>query len=75
MNVGLVDEADFDNERQGKTATDVLADLLSTLPETYDLVVIHGDACLPNFMANGSNFTGFIDCGRLSVRTAIKILH
>ncbi|SMG54884.1 Phosphotransferase enzyme family protein [Paraburkholderia susongensis] len=64
VNVGLIDEADFDNERQGQTATDVLADLLSTLPETYDLVVIHGDACLPNFMANGSNFTGFIDCGR-----------
>jgi len=67
VSVGLVDEADFDNERLGRTATDVLAELLATLPETYDLVVTHGDACLPNFMAEGSNFTGFIDCGRLGV--------
>ena len=55
VSVGLVDEADFDNERLGRTATDVLAELLATLPETYDLVVTHGDACLPNFMAEGSN--------------------
>lgn len=67
VSVGLVDEEDFDNERQGRTATDVLAELLSTLPETCDLVVTHGDACLPNFMADGSNFTGFIDCARLGV--------
>jgi aminoglycoside 3'-phosphotransferase II len=64
---GLVDEADFDNERQGRTATDVLAELLSTLPEAHDLVVTHGDACLPNFMVDGSNFTGFVDCSRLGV--------
>ncbi|MGQ7933014.1 APH(3')-II family aminoglycoside O-phosphotransferase [Paraburkholderia sp. D1E] len=67
VSAGLVDEADFDNERLGQNATDVLAELLSTLPETSDLVVTHGDACLPNFMAEGSNFTGFIDCGRLGV--------
>jgi len=67
VSLGLVDEADFDDERQGRIASDVLAELLSTLPETCDLVVTHGDACLPNFMAAGSNFTGFIDCGRLGV--------
>lgn len=67
VNLGLVDETDFDNERQGLRATDLLADLLSTLPQTYDPVVTHGDACLPNFMAAGSHFTGFIDCGRLGV--------
>jgi len=67
VSIGLVDEADFDNECQGRTATDVLAELLSTLPEPHDLVVTHGDACLPNFMVDGSNFTGFIDCGRLGV--------
>ncbi|WP_028219265.1 APH(3') family aminoglycoside O-phosphotransferase [Paraburkholderia oxyphila] len=67
VNAGLVDEADFDNERQGQTAAEVLADLLSTLPETCDLVVTHGDACLPNFIVDGNHFTGFIDCGRLGV--------
>ncbi|MGF6240043.1 aminoglycoside 3'-phosphotransferase-2 [Paraburkholderia sp. GAS38] len=67
VDAGLVDKADFDTERRGRTATDALAELLSTRPETYDLVVTHGDACLPNFMAEGSGFTGFIDCGRLGV--------
>jgi aminoglycoside 3'-phosphotransferase-2 len=67
LSEGLVDETHFDSEWQGRSATDVLAELLSMLPETDDLVVTHGDACLPNFMADGSNFTGFIDCGRLGV--------
>jgi len=64
---GRVDEADFDDERLGRTAEDVFAEMLSTLPETYDLAVTHGDACLPNFMVEGSSFTGYIDCGRLGI--------
>lgn len=67
VRLGLVDEADFDDERQGQSASDVLAQLLSTRPLACDPVVTHGDACLPNFMAAGSDFTGFIDCGRLGV--------
>lgn len=67
LNAGLVDETDFDDERLGRTATDVFAELLSASPETYDLVVTHGDACLPNFMANAGQFAGFIDCGRLGI--------
>ena len=67
VSAGLVDEADFDDERQGRTAEDVFTEMLSTLPETYDLAVTHGDACLPNFMVEGSSFTGYIDCGRLGI--------
>jgi aminoglycoside 3'-phosphotransferase-2 len=67
VRAGLVDESDFDDERLGRTAEDVFAELLSTLPETYDLAVTHGDACLPNFMVEASRFTGYIDCGRLGI--------
>ncbi|VVN65335.1 APH(3')-II family aminoglycoside O-phosphotransferase [Pseudomonas fluorescens] len=67
VSAGLVDETDFDEQRLGRTAEDVFAELLSTLPRTHDLVVTHGDACLPNLMADADQFTGFIDCGRLGV--------
>lgn len=67
MDAGLVDEEDFDDERLGRTAGDAYAELLSTQPQTHDLVVAHGDACLPNFMAQEDVFTGYIDCGRLGV--------
>lgn len=68
VSAGLVDETDFDEERLGRTATDVLNELLlSRSPRTHDLVVTHGDACLPNLMADADQFTGFIDCGRLGI--------
>lgn len=65
---GLVDETNFDEQRQGRTAMDLLQELLSSRPMAADdLVVTHGDACLPNFMADAGAFTGFLDCGRLGI--------
>lgn len=62
-----VDESDFDNAYDGWTAQAVLAWLHGNRPHGEDLVVTHGDASLPNIMADGGTFSGVIDCGRLGV--------
>ena len=64
---GRVDESDFDTEHEGWTAAAVLNWLQANRPPPGDLVVTHGDVSLPNLMAAGGTFTGFIDCGRLGV--------
>lgn len=66
---GRVDAEDFDDERQGRSADQVFVELLATAPAQpqADLVVTHGDACLPNLIAKDGRFSGFIDCGRAGV--------
>jgi kanamycin kinase/streptomycin 3"-kinase/aminoglycoside 3'-phosphotransferase-2 len=71
---GLVDVDDLDEERQGQSAESLLSELLDLRPraeelEVADLVVCHGDACLPNFLvdADSSEVTGMIDVHRLGV--------
>lgn len=64
---GAVEEAAFDEERRGRTASDLLSELIARRQPEEDLVVAHGDACLPNLLAQAGRFTGFVDCGRLGV--------
>jgi aminoglycoside phosphotransferase len=71
---GLVDEDDFDVAREGCSAEDLLTELVELRPraeklEVADLVVCHGDACLPNFLVDPDTFevTGMIDVHRLGV--------
>lgn len=64
---GKVDESDFDEARADWTAAQVVDWLRANRPESEDLVVTHGDACLPNIMASDGRFTGIIDCGRIGV--------
>ncbi|ANL22794.1 aminoglycoside 3'-phosphotransferase protein [Rhizobium sp. N113] len=67
MEAGIVDEEDFDPARLGKRAAELFAALESMRPTNEDLVVTHGDACLPNFVASRGQFFGYIDCSRLGV--------
>lgn len=67
MEAGVVDETDFDEARLGRSAAALFADLEKARPEAEDLVVAHGDACLPNFVASENGFSGYIDGSRLGV--------
>jgi len=64
---GLVDETDFDAANRGRTAADILSELVS-LPVPPDVACFtHGDACLPNFLTDGKRLTGIVDIGRAGV--------
>jgi aminoglycoside 3'-phosphotransferase II len=67
MHLGLVDGSDFDQERQGRHATELLAELKHAPPDEGDLVLTHGDACLPNAIFARGEFVGFVDVGRAGV--------
>jgi aminoglycoside 3'-phosphotransferase-1 len=61
---GLVDEADFDEERAGWSAARVW-DALQALPlPSARPVVTHGDFSLDNILMTGGAVTGCIDVGR-----------
>src|SRR5262245_53512924 len=62
-----VDEWDFDEERQGRKAVDLLAEVEAVRPPDEGRVLTHGDPCLPNAIFDGSVFAGFIDCCRAGV--------
>jgi len=71
---GAVDVTDFDYSRQGWTADDLLGELVASSRraaelEANDLVVCHGDPCLPNLLIDpdSGDCTGVVDLGRLGV--------
>lgn len=64
---GRVDETDFDDARLGRSALDLLGELEATRPLNEDLVVTHGDYCLPNVILRNGVVAGFVDVGRAGV--------
>ena len=68
----LVDEADFDGSRLGRSAAELFKELLSTRPADEDLVFTHGDYCLPNVMMDREEVSGFVDWGRAGVADRYK---
>lgn len=71
---GSVEVTDFDYSRLWRTPDDLLRELEDGLPqaadlEARDLVVCHGDPCLPNVLFNPETgeATGLVDLGRLGV--------
>lgn len=67
VELGLVDEEDFDEERTGRTARDVYELTVARRPTYEDLVFTHGDYCLPNIILKNGRLSGFIDLGRAGV--------
>ncbi|GAA4424942.1 APH(3'') family aminoglycoside O-phosphotransferase [Georgenia halophila] len=74
LDAGRVDEDDFDDERRGWSAHDVLDTLLEERDraarlEPEDMAVCHGDLSLPNVVLDPVTLvvTGIVDVGRLGV--------
>lgn len=67
VSLGLVDEGDFDPASYDKCALEVFSYLQTNRPQKEDLVVTHGDYCLPNCIVNNESLSGFIDLGRAGV--------
>ena len=69
---GLVDAADFDKVRLGRTAAELFEELQTKRPADEDLVFTHGDYCLPNVMVDCGEVSGFVDLGRAGVADRYK---
>ena len=67
MEAGQVDEGDFDASRLGSSAAELWGEVLERRPATEDLVVVHGDYCLPNVVVRDDMVSGFVDLGRAGI--------
>ena len=67
IDAGLVEEDDFDGEREGWTAEQVWDAMQSLLPMSSDPVVTHGDFSLDNILMLDGEVVGCIDVGRVGI--------
>jgi aminoglycoside 3'-phosphotransferase-1 len=67
IDAGLVEEDDFDDEREDWTAEQVWEAMQRLLPMPSDPVVTHGDFSLDNILMVDGEVVGCIDAGRVGV--------
>lgn len=68
LGAGHIDPSrDFHEEFAHLTPSMAVELLESTRPASEDLVVCHGDYCLPNVLVEGGEATGYLDLGELGV--------
>jgi kanamycin kinase len=68
VETGLINPAlDFHPEHRHLTAEQALATVERDRPASEDLVVCHGDYCLPNALIQAGRVTGYVDLGELGV--------
>lgn len=68
LETGLIHGArDFHPEFAALTEEAAVEELLATIPDSEDLVVCHGDFCVPNVLLRGTDVVGFVDLGELGV--------
>jgi aminoglycoside phosphotransferase len=67
VRAGLIAPGDMHPEHAHLDPAAALAELERLRPGREDLVVCHGDYCLPNVLVSGGAVTGFVDLGELGV--------
>jgi aminoglycoside phosphotransferase len=67
VRAGLIETADLHPEHAHLSPAAALGELERLRPDREDLVVCHGDYCLPNVLISRGAATGFVDLGRLGV--------
>ena len=68
LEAGQIDpERDFHPEFEHLSAAEAVRLLESTRPSSEQLVVCHGDYCLPNVLIEDGEVSGFVDLGELGV--------
>ncbi|MDP6039788.1 MAG: phosphotransferase, partial [Candidatus Latescibacteria bacterium] len=64
---GIVTAEVLAEYNDSRTLDEALAEARSTKPEFEDLVLTHGDYCLPNIMIDNGALSGFIDWGSVGI--------
>ncbi len=67
IDAGVVEEDDFDEEREGWTAEQVWEAMQGLMPLSPDPVVTHGDFSLDNLLIRDGEVVGCIDVGQAGI--------